>query len=77
MSLGTTLVSIRQPLIAYTMTVTGSPVQFGVWIMALWLTSKRYCQNLWFTGSLDGFVSTRVGVQAPLFRVSCRNRGTG
>jgi hypothetical protein len=27
-------------MIAYALTVTGSPVQFGLWIMALWLTSN-------------------------------------
>lgn len=34
------LTSIRQRMLAYTMTVTYSPVQFGVWIIALWLTSN-------------------------------------
>jgi hypothetical protein len=40
MILGTMLASIRQWMLAYSRTVTGSPVQFGVWIMALWFTSN-------------------------------------
>jgi hypothetical protein len=40
MILRTMLASIRQRMIVYTMTITGSAVQFGVWIMALWLTSN-------------------------------------
>ena len=40
MILGTMLASIRQWMLAYSRTVTGSPVVFGVWIMALWFTSN-------------------------------------
>jgi hypothetical protein len=40
MILGTMLASIRERMLEYTRTVTGSPVQFGVWIMALWFTSN-------------------------------------
>jgi Domain of unknown function (DUF4383) len=40
MILGTMLASIRERMLAYSRTVTGSPVVFGVWIMALWFTSN-------------------------------------
>jgi hypothetical protein len=34
------LSTVRKWMLWYTMTVTASPVQFGVWIMALWFTSN-------------------------------------
>ena len=40
-------------MLTNTMTVTGSPVQFGVWIMALWFTSDGPAAYLTCTSLRD------------------------
>lgn len=46
------LATVRQRLVAYVTALTGSPVQFGVGIMALWLTSNGPAAYLTCTSML-------------------------
>lgn len=51
--LRTMLISVRQWLLAYTMALTASPAQFGLWIMTLWLTSNGPAAYLTCTSMLS------------------------
>jgi hypothetical protein len=47
------LLTIRARMLAYTIALTASPVQFGVWIMAFWFTSNGPAAYLTCTSMLS------------------------
>lgn len=68
-------------MLTYTMAVTGSPVQFGVWLMALWFTSNGpaaylTCTSMLFdpttpcTTQVFGFIPVTVNLWHTLCHLS-------
>ncbi|MDX1879608.1 DUF4383 domain-containing protein [Mycolicibacterium sp. 141076] len=47
------LLDIRARMLAYTIALTASPVQFGVWVMAFWFTSNGPAAYLTCTSMLS------------------------